>query len=342
MLETTDTMWRTVGHDRAVNTLRRGLQGGRLSHAYLVVGPRHVGKMTLALDLSRAVNCLAEERPCGECSQCNRIANGLHADVRVVGVEKDHASDGRSRVAIGIDQVRDVQREASRKPYEGRYRVFIFDGAEHLSEEAANSLLKVLEEPPDQVIIVVLALDAARMPSTIVSRCQLLELRPLPLSLVAAELKGRYDVSGERAEEIARLSGGRLGWALEALDRPDVLEERGERLATIEEMVHGGLETRFAYAAGLASSFSEDREALLQELGLWLEWWRDVLEIGEGAPDFVTNISRLDGIRGVAGALSRVQVVGALRAVQETSDHLEHNVSPRLALEGLMLALPRP
>ena len=140
-------MWRTAGHDKAVNILGRALGEGRTAHAYLVTGPEHVGKMTLALDLARAVNCSGAERPCDACAQCRRVDRGLHADVRVVGVEPG-PSGGRQRVAIGIDQVREVQREASLKPYEGSSRVFIFDRAERLTEEAANSLLKILEEPP--------------------------------------------------------------------------------------------------------------------------------------------------------------------------------------------------
>ena len=144
-------MWRTIGHEKAVRHLSRSLDQGRLSHAYLFTGPPRVGKMSLAMDLARALNCLGHDRPCDDCVQCDRIARALHADVRVVEVESGPNRTGGSRTAIGIDQVRDVQREASLKPYEGRYRVFVFDGAEHVTAEAANSLLKTLEEPPDQV-----------------------------------------------------------------------------------------------------------------------------------------------------------------------------------------------
>ena len=335
-------MWRTIGHDRAVNTLKRSLHEGRLSHAYLLVGPRHVGKMTLALDLAQAVNCLGEERPCGRCDQCMRVARGLHADIRVVGVTSEPAAQGRSRVAIGIDQVREVRREASLKPYEGRGRVFIFDGAEHLSEEAANSLLKILEEPPEQVTLVLLASDADVLLPTIVSRCHRLELGPLSPTVVARELEDRFDTAADQAREMARLSGGRIGWAFQAAEQPDLLERRAEALAAFEEAVRGGLERRFLYAADLAPSFGASRDAARQKIVLWLEWWRDVLLIKEGVPEFVTNLSRMDTIKAMADALTSAQIVGAVNAVQEVSDYLEHNINPRLALEELMLVLPRP
>ena len=122
--------WRTFGHDKAVNVLQRSLTEGRLSHAYMLTGPPNVGKMTLALDLARAVNCLGDDRPCGECDQCGRIERGVHADVSVIGPGDGDSSS--QRVLVGIDQVREAQRQASLKPFEGRSRVFVFSNAEQM------------------------------------------------------------------------------------------------------------------------------------------------------------------------------------------------------------------
>ena len=338
----TNESWRTIGQDRAVKALSRALISDRLSHAYLLEGPRHVGKMTLALDLARAVNCIGEERPCGGCAQCRRIEDGLHADVLVVGVASRGDDSGRSRVAITIDQVREVQRVAGLKPYEGRYRVFIIDGAERLSEEAANSLLKVLEEPPEQVILVLLAQDATGLLPTIVSRCNKIELRRLPASQVARELEARYDIEPERSNQIARLSGGLIGWALQAASQPDLLERRETRLAQIEAVVQADLEERFSYAASMAVQFGQDRELARQHLELWLGWWRDILVIKEGQPDLVVDVGRLDTLRDAAQTLSSAHVAAAVRSLLTASEYLDRNVSPRLVLEDLMLALPRP
>jgi len=142
-------MWQVVGHEETVALLDRSLRNGRLAHAYLFVGPRHVGKMRLAIELAKALNCHHEERPCGVCTQCERIEGLKHADVQVIGV------DGTTE--IGIDQMREMQHCASLKPFEGRHRVFIIDGVEHLSREAANCLLKTLEEPPADVQLVLLS-----------------------------------------------------------------------------------------------------------------------------------------------------------------------------------------
>ena len=335
-------MWRTIGHDKALNVLRRSLDAGRLSHAYLLAGPRHVGKMTLAMDLARAVNCLEGQVPCDRCLQCRRIDRRLHADVRVVAVEADETGEGRGRVAIGINRVLEVQRDASLKPYEGRCRVFIFDGAEHLSEEAANALLKTLEEPPDQVVLLLLTADAGALLPTLVSRCQVLELRPVPSSLIAAELEVHHDVDAARADEIARLSNGRPGWAVNAAAAPEILEAMNEKLRELQDLVAGGLEERFAYAASLASTTARNRDAGRQELATWLAWWRDVMLVNQRVPEFVTQSSDMERLQAVAGALSSPQVARAIDAVNETMENLDRNANPRLALESLMLALPRP
>ena len=335
-------MWRTVGHERAVDFLRRGLEQGRVSHAYLIVGPGRVGKMSLALDLARALNCERETRPCTECEQCLRITRGVHADVKTVKRGTGDESNGRRRISIGIDQVRETTREASLKPFEGGYRVFIFDGAEHLTDEASNSLLKTLEEPPDQVVLVLLAASPELLLSTIVSRCQLLELRSLPRELVAREVQTRFGLDTDAAAEIARLSAGSLGWAIEAATEPGVLEALNGKLDSVERLVRGGLEERFAYAASMARAFARDREAVVQELHIWVRWWRDMLVLKEGLDDRVTNSSRTAALRSMADPLSTDQIASAVAALLATVENLGRNANPRLALEGLMLDLPRP
>lgn len=334
-------MWRTVGQDKAIHILKRGLARGRFPHAYLLSGAPHVGKMTLAIDLAQALNCLQDDKPCGECSQCRRIARGLHADVNVVAVDAGELGEGRGRVAISIDQVRDVQRQASLKPFEGRHRVFVFDGAEHLSEEAANSLLKTLEEPPDQVVLLLLTSDDGALLPTLVSRCQLLKLRPVSRSLIVRELETRHGVDREKADEVARLSRGRPGWAIDAVSRPGALEQLNKTFGAIEGVISGGMEARFSYAADLAASFGRNRDSVRQELALWLEWWRDVMLAKEGDPGIVTHLSRLGALQPLADALSTAQVARAINAVREAEEQLDRNVNPRLALEAMVLALPR-
>ena len=153
-------MWRTIGHEKVLNSLKRGLLEERLAHAYLLAGPRHVGRKTLALDIAAAVNCVSGGPPCWACDQCIRISNGLHTDVRVIGMADDVGSQSRPKSAIGLEQIKDVVSESNLKPYEGLNRVFIVEDSEQLTDEAANCLLKILEEPPDQVLFILLVTKA--------------------------------------------------------------------------------------------------------------------------------------------------------------------------------------
>ncbi|MBI4298362.1 MAG: DNA polymerase III subunit delta' [Chloroflexi bacterium] len=337
-------MWRTVGHDTAVSLLQRSLRGDRLSHAYLFVGPPHVGKRTLALELAQAVNCLDSERPCGQCSQCLRIAKNQHPDVQIVAlIPQEEGVRERMRTEIAIDQVREIQRVASLKPFEGKNRVFIFDGAERLSEEAANCLLKTLEEPPDHVLLILLTSREESLLPTLKSRCQRIEFRPLSVERVAKELEARYSVDHARAQELARQSEGCLGWALAALSDPSVLEERLKRLEGIASVVQGSLEERFAYAAELATLHTRDREAVQEELRLMAGLYRDILLIIQGAEDFTTigGFSTLSPtIRTLLDVETSSQgITSSIKAIQRTSSYLDQNANPRLALEDLMLTL---
>ncbi len=331
-------MWDAAGHDRAVAALQRGLDSDRVSHSILIAGPPQVGKTTLALDIARAVNCESDERPCSQCGQCRRIASGMHPDVRVVGLEK--ARSGRLRTLISIEQVRDIQRETSLLPFEGRYRVIIFENAELLSEEAANSLLKTLEEPPERVLIILAATDTRSVLPTIVSRCRLVQLRPVPAAAIADLLTDRRDVSLERAREIAGIASGRVGWAVRAAEDPDMLKRVSDVLDEVETIARSPLAERFDYAASLADRFPRDRRSVYSELELWLSWWRDVLLVGQERPELVSNVARMESLNEAAERLPPGSVTNAIKTVMRTTFLLERNVSPRLALEGMMLKLP--
>ena len=345
-------IWNVYGQDHLLRQLEPALKQGRLAHAYLMVGPPHVGKMALALALAQGVNCLAGPgAPCGACVQCRRIAQGQHADVRVISVgrgaePRSGREGGPVRTVIGIDDVRDVQRQVSLKPYEGACIVIIFDGAEAMSQEAANALLKTLEEPPPQVLLLLLTANEEALLPTIRSRCRTLTLLPVAKAQVVERLtaaphpgkEGQADAA--QAERLARLSRGCLGWALAALADPARLEQQEAELEQVRQTCQGGLEERFSYAAELAARFPRDRDSVRESLYLWLRWWRDLLLVKEGAETYVQDPAQLTHLRLQAAQLTTGQVVGFVKALLQTLEALERNASPRLALEALMLRLP--
>jgi DNA polymerase-3 subunit delta' len=347
--------WTTFGHPGPSKLLRNTARAGRLAHAYLITGPDQSGRRTLALDVARAVNCtpapdlfgVAKDRPCGECPQCVRITRGLHADVRVINADtqteegRRPADGGEARhKQVRIEHVRDIERQASLKPFEGRSRVFVIDGVETLSQEAANAILKTLEEPPPDVLIILVALSASTLPQTVVSRCQLVELRPVAAEVIERALLERFNAAPEQARTLARLARGRPGWAVAALQDPATLDRQTQAAQRILAALTGGLEARFRYARELGESFWRRRDDVLTEMDMWLDWWRDVALARNGLERFVTNVDWLPALTAVGLTLNDAAISTGAETVARTKRSLEANAIPRLALEVMMLDLP--
>lgn len=330
-------MWQVMGQTRAVSLLQHCLEAGTLAHAYLLVGPPHVGKMTLALNLAQGLNCEAAERPCLECNSCRKIASGGHADVQVIGLTQKEEAEAK---LISIDQVKELQHSASLPPFEGKHKVFIIDGAELLSMEAANRLLKTLEEPVGKVIFVLLTVDDSLLPTTVVSRCQRLDLTPLSISEAASALVGKWSIEPGRARLLAGLSHGCLGWALSAATEEVLLQQRDEELNSLLKVITGDYEARFAYVTRLANQFSQNRRLVYQVLDLWLDYWRDLMLVKTGCNDIVTNADRLARLVEMAGGYRLAQIKNFIDSIRLAAEQLKQNANPRLVLEVLMIDIP--
>ena len=334
-------MWEVVGQIRALSLLQRGLEGDALAHAYLFVGPAHVGKMTLALNLAQALNCEGTESPCGECASCQKIASTKHADVQVIDLSSNGDSvESESRVKISVEQIEQLQHAASLPPFEGRYKVFIIDGVELFSIGAANRLLKTLEEPVGRVVFVLLTTNESLLPATIVSRCQRVELVSLAVGEVETALKDRWGIESQKATLLARLSGGRLGWAVTAVRDDGLLQQRTEWLNGLLDVTNADCEQRFTYVAQLVGRFSQNRTLVHERLDLWLDWWRDMLLVKVGCGDTVTNVDRLATLGDMAKDYTLAQIRSFIDSIRVTGEQLRLNANPQLALEVLMLSIP--
>ena len=351
--------WQTFGHPGAIRLLGGAISLGRASHAYLVTGPEQVGKRTLAIDIARAVNCTPSpdlfgetpQAPCGRCGSCDRIARGLHADVRVIDVDTElpssdegsgsgQGSSSRTRKNIRIEHIAELQREAALKPFEGRRRVFIVDGAETMSAEAANRLLKTLEEPAEDVLIVLVTSFPESLPPTVISRCQRIELRLVPREEIETALVERFDAEPEVATILSRIARGCPGWAVDALNDPTAMDKRAQSVQRILSVLTGDIEDRFRYAREASATFTRDRAAGTAEIETWLDWWRDVAFAANGLEQHVVNADWLTSLSAVGKSLEPAELSAAVDAVERTLDALRSNAMPRLALEVMMLDLP--
>jgi len=334
-------VWQVVGQSRAVSLLQRSLERGSLAHAYLFAGPPHVGKMTLALNLAQALNCEAAEPPCGECASCQKIALAKHADVQIIGLTSNgDSAEAKLRTEISIDQIRQMQHAASLPPFEGKYKVFIIDGAEQLSIEAANCLLKTLEEPVAGVIFILLTTNERLLPATVVSRCQRLELSPLAAGEVEAALNSGWGIEPQKAKLVARLCHGCLGWAVSAAVDDGRLQQRAERMDRLLDIINGDYEERFTYVAQLVAQFSQSRGLVYDILDSWLDFWRDLLLVKVGCSDAITNVDLEARLVEMARGYSLAQIKAFIRSIQAAGEQLRQNANPRLVLEVLMLSIP--
>jgi len=334
-------VWQVIGQTRAVSLLQRSLEIGSLAHAYLLVGPAHVGKMTLALNLAQALNCQASELPCGQCASCQRVASAKHSDVQIIGLSHDgDSAEAKPRAEISIDQIRQIQHSASLPPFEGRCKVFIIDGAELLSTEAANCLLKTLEEPVGKVVFILLTTNERLLPATVISRCQRLELLPLAVTELEAALNSSWGIEPRKAKLLARLSHGCLGWAVSAALDDSLLHQRAEWLDGLLAIIDADWEERFAYAAQLVAQFSQNRGLVQERLNLWLDWWRDLLLVRVGCSGDITNVDQLATLIDMASGYSVAQIKAFINNILAAGEQLTQNASPRLVLEVLMLSIP--
>lgn len=329
--------WPVVGHEWALELLAHAIRGDRLSHAYLFTGPAQVGKTTVARALAQALLCERSQEnggaPCAvgaeACRTCQRVVQGRYPDLQMIAADKN---------AIQIEQVRALQSDAAIAPLEGRRKVFIISEIERASLPAANALLKTLEEPPPQVILLLTAARRDLVLPTILSRCQVIALRALPLAQVRTALQTRWGVDEERAALLAQLSAGRLGWAVTAQADSELWEQRARYLDALLTLTGAGYLDRLAYAEALSRASGEWEVAL----GLWAAWWRDVLLVQRGLPASVLNLDRKAQIAQQADLYQPVQVEGALADLLLAVRRIKANVNVRLALDVLLLRLPRP
>jgi DNA polymerase-3 subunit delta' len=332
-------MWQVTGHDWAVRVLESSIAQERVSHAYLFTGPPGVGKTALALNMAQALMCQQPDKPCGKCAPCRKIREGIHPDVRTVDLRYQarlREEDLPGQNELRIDTIRSITQEASLKPFEGARRVLLIPDAETMTSQAANALLKTLEEPPEHVVLLLTSADPRLLLPTIVSRCQVLGLRLVPIKLIEQELHLRQGVDAARAALLAKLSGGRISWAIRAARDNSMLQHREETLRELAALPRSGRTHRLDYAARLTRSPS----ALRDTLDLWLSWWRDLMLIAGGSPETIGNADAVAALEQEAHRYDLCNMLMFLKAIRRTQRQLEMNADPRLALEVLMLELP--
>lgn len=330
--------WNLLGHEWAVDMLRQHVAHRQIRHAYLFAGAPGLGRRTLALRLTQALNCekpVKAGEPCFMCRTCKQIEAMQHPDLSVI-----QALDGDNLPKEGgtlkVDQIREIQRTLNLKPYQSQYRVVVFLRFQEANDSASNALLKTLEEAPAHAILLLTADNPEQLLPTINSRCEILRLRPLPIEAIVADLM-EHGMDEDRARLLAHISGGRPGFARRMVDNAAVLEQREERLNDLQTLLPASRVEKFHYADKL----SKDKDAMRQTILVWLSYWRDVLLRVAGASTPLINIDRNMEIEFLAGRLDLSTARKVVSELESALEKMDRNVNSKLLLEVLLLDLPK-
>jgi len=337
--------WNMLGHEWAVDMLHQHAARGDVRHAYLFCGPPGLGRRTLALRLAQALNCtrpIAAGVPCGTCRDCKQINAMQHPDLSIIEPTIKDPDNPKELISgpngeIRIQQVRSLQKTINLKPYQSKYRILIFLRFNQATIESSNALLKTLEEAPAHAILLLTADTPEQLLPTIVSRCEILRLRPLPIGAIESDLIER-GVDEERARLLAHISGGRPGYARRLMDDAAVLEKREERLNDLQTLLPAPRVEKFSYAEKLA----KDKDAMRQVILIWLSYWRDVMLRVAQAETPLVNIDRNMEIEFLAGRLDLSTARRVVSDLESALEKMDRNVNSRLLAEVLLLDLPKP
>ncbi len=323
-----------IGNERNKEILQRLLRGGRINSTLIFAGPEGVGKRQFALTMAKAVNCRRGPAEgyaadsCDECPACRRIDEGTYGDVTTI------VPDGQF---IKIAQTRAMTDEVYYRPREGRQRFFLIDDADRLREEAANSLLKTLEEPPSTSTILLITARPNALLQTIRSRAQRLTFAPLTVDEMERYLTTHFPRPAPDTKLLARITEGRIGQAT-AFDLGVYRQERKTLIELLELMAGGENRLRLLKAAEYLGK--KERDDFEKQLDLIASLLRDLLHLAAGEdPAAIANIDVADRLATLAARLGIPRLLAWAARFDELRARLRVNVNRVVATEALLLSL---
>lgn len=320
-----------VGHERPLAILRWALEKGRLPHAYLFLGPEGVGKKTIGLSLAKAIHCQQSRADfCGQCTSCVRIASGNHPDVRAV-------EPAAGKKEISIQQIRELEKELSFRTFSGGKKITLVDPAPLMNASAQNALLKTLEEPPKDSVLILISTSTGGLLPTVLSRCVRLSFTPLPTELVGQFLVSQKGVESVQAMFLAALAMGSLGRALSA-EMEALIARRRAWLEQIDSLTSEDFRRALAVAEELART-REDSLGFLE----WAEgWYRDLLVFSlRGDTGQLCNRDLEEELKRHASRYGLERILTLRSRAAKTAVRIQRNVNRRMALENFFVEAVR-
>ncbi|MBI5590516.1 MAG: DNA polymerase III subunit delta' [Deltaproteobacteria bacterium] len=332
-----------VGQNQALRALLRILKSGRIPHSLLFSGIDGVGKRSAAVRLAMARSCVcyaAQQRqpdrsssdnpeafsdyPCGQCNSCLRIAAGIHPDITTIQPEAG---------VIKIGEIRNLCRILSMKSFEGHGRVAIISDAHLMNPPASNALLKMLEEPPEQTLLILTARQSADLLPTIVSRCLHIRFNPVSRPALSDALIQHHGFGTDEASTVAALAGGSFSRAL-SMKKAAWMNWRNWLITELSRLGSSPIHVILA----LSEKLSKNRDALSDVFEIMLSWFRDILIFTCGSTH-VINRDYLAHLEEASRRCSRSDLIQIVNAVKSAQAHIEARTNIRLSLDHLLLRL---
>ncbi|MFA5134661.1 MAG: DNA polymerase III subunit delta' C-terminal domain-containing protein [Patescibacteria group bacterium] len=324
--------WPILGHSPIKTYLQSCIATDTLGQAYLLLGPQHIGKYRIALTAAKSILCTqSQKKPCGICPNCEQIEKNIHADVDIISCNFDKKN-------ISIQQIRHLQHKLSLRSFLASYKIAIINGAENLSEEAANALLKTLEEPLGKTVFFLIAENKNLIPPTIVSRCLQLQCSVLPTHQIENWLITRGTPTTD-ARVLAKLANGKPGIAINALSDTSFVQQRTERINILLTVLKSSIIGRFEAVSKLVGQKEETGINQIDEtLKDWLSLLRDVYLVRSGISQ-VVNSSQNNTIKKLAAMFTNSRLVRSIDIISKSRSLLAKSVNPTIILEHLVLTI---
>lgn len=316
-----------IGHHTVVELLKRALANQRVSHAYLFVGPKGVGKETTALQFARALNCLERaDDACGECRSCRKYLSGNHPDFKMIRPVEN---------SISIDQIRELQKDIVYKPYESGWKIYLIDDADLMTLEAANSLLKTLEEPPQYAVIIIVSARKEGILPTILSRCQVIQFHKLSREEVKSFLLSRPEILTDEmdADEAVLLADGSIGQGLRLLHDGRLRDQRNKVLEFLLRLPEKSNMEIYELIQSL--EMDKDLQRWDELLMVVKTFYRDLLMIQSSlGKEQIINQRHYQAMQSVRYTVEELEKV--IKLIERTNNVIKSNVDRELAFEVML------
>ncbi|MFO7888687.1 MAG: DNA polymerase III subunit delta' [Eubacteriales bacterium] len=317
-----------VGQDRVKDYLTNSIKKDNLTHGYIFEGPKNIGKLEVAKVFAQLILCQnSDEKPCEICSSCKKVNADSHPDIHILKLDEN---------SIKRKDIDELQTSIYMKPYESKKKIYIIDDSHKMTLQAANTFLKTLEEPPEDTIIIMIAVNRDLLLDTIVSRCQIINFDMLGHKEVEKILIEEYKIEKEKAQLLAGYSKGNVYKALKIFKGEDkTLIYRDEIVDIVDKIFENGKSVVFDY-----EKYFKDRKDNIDEIfDILIVWFRDILFEKENISDMIVNSDKIEILKKHSRGKNSIRLAEIYDVIQKTYDDFNKNVNYNLIIDNMLLKI---